>query len=175
MGRPGWGTCDLGAELHGARRSGWRELHDPEAVVEGKVGVEPPSEGGVERLGAVGISHGDDDRLELQTDSCATFRRRCSSRSPLVGSSCIVAPDRLPCTWECPSSRGEVTPAFELSKTSSRVHGWALLVQPANDERLHDVGDPDGRQGPTPRLRWSAFDADALPFGVANPLLERVD
>src|ERR1700722_18064750 len=74
MGRPGWGTCDLGAELHGARRSGWRELHDPEAVVEGKVGVEPPSEGGVERLGAVGISHGDDDRLELQTDSCATFR-----------------------------------------------------------------------------------------------------
>src|ERR1700693_4075542 len=44
----------------------------------------------------------------------------------------------------------DVTPASELSKTSSCVHGWALLVQPANDERLHDVGAPDGRKGPTP-------------------------
>jgi hypothetical protein len=63
MGRPRWGTCDLGAGLHGAQRPGGRELHDPEAVVEGKVSVELPSEGGVERLGAVSVSHGDDDHL----------------------------------------------------------------------------------------------------------------
>src|SRR5580704_9797141 len=74
MGRPGWGTCDFGAKLHGAQRSGWSELHDPETVVEGKVGVEPPSKGCVEHLGAVGISHGEDDRLKLQVDSCAVFR-----------------------------------------------------------------------------------------------------
>src|SRR5271166_2536696 len=74
MGRTGWCTGDFVAELHGAQRSGWRELHDPEAVVVGEVGVEPPSEAGVERLGAVGVSHGDDDDLELQVDSRAVCR-----------------------------------------------------------------------------------------------------
>src|SRR5436305_10914576 len=38
------GRSHLDAELHGAPRPWRRELHDPETVVEWKIGVEPPSE-----------------------------------------------------------------------------------------------------------------------------------
>ena len=74
MGRSGWRPRDVGAELHRTLRSRWRELHDPEAVVEGEVGVEPPAEAGVERLGAIGVGHGDDDRLELEIGRFAARR-----------------------------------------------------------------------------------------------------
>ena len=95
MGRSGWRPRDVGAELHRTLRSRWRELHDPEAVVEGEVGVEPPAEAGVERLGAIGVGHGDDDRLQLEIGRFAARRsasvhRRCSSGSPLSGHEGIV-------------------------------------------------------------------------------------
>jgi hypothetical protein len=44
MGRTGWRTRILRAELQGTQRSRWGELHHPEAIVEGEVGVEPPAE-----------------------------------------------------------------------------------------------------------------------------------
>ena len=75
MGRPGFCRRDLGAELDGARRAGRRELDDAEAVVEGEVGVEPPSETGVERLGPVGVSDRDDHCFELQVHVSETRRR----------------------------------------------------------------------------------------------------
>ncbi len=50
LGRAGRGRRDVRAELNGAPRPGRRELDDPEAVVEGKVGVEPPLEAPIELL-----------------------------------------------------------------------------------------------------------------------------
>jgi len=46
--RAGRGRRDVRAELDRAPRSGRRELNDPEAVIEGEVGVEPPPEFPVE-------------------------------------------------------------------------------------------------------------------------------
>jgi hypothetical protein len=40
-------------------------LDDPEAVIEAKVGVEPPTQALVELLRAIDIRDGDDDRFEL--------------------------------------------------------------------------------------------------------------
>ena len=48
--------------------AGRRELDDPEAVVDGEVGVEPPPEAAVELLRAVDVRDGDDDDLELHVD-----------------------------------------------------------------------------------------------------------
>src|SRR5438128_1623906 len=68
LGRAGGGRRDVRAELDRAPGAGRRELDDPEAVIEGKVGVEPPPEAPIELLRAVDIRDGDDDRLELQVD-----------------------------------------------------------------------------------------------------------
>ena len=65
LGRARRGRGDLRAELDRAPRAGRRELDDPEAVVEGEVGVEPPAEARVERLGAIDVGDRDDDGLEL--------------------------------------------------------------------------------------------------------------
>ena len=46
--RAGHGRRDVRPELDRARRARRRELDDPEAVVEGEVGVEPPPEAAVE-------------------------------------------------------------------------------------------------------------------------------
>src|ERR1700722_5524549 len=149
MGRPGWGTCDLGAELHGAQRSGWRELHDPEAVVEGKVGVEPPSEGCVERLGAVGISHGEDDRLKLQVDSCAVFRPAGfailsvdGAHPGLLWSARISLSHQIGCLapGSAPVLGVRRHPSLRAFEEQCPGPWLALLVQLANDERLRDVG-----------------------------------
>ena len=50
VGGSGFRLRDLGAELERAGRPGRRELHHAETIVEGEVGVEPPSETGIERL-----------------------------------------------------------------------------------------------------------------------------
>src|ERR1700733_12102441 len=44
----------------------------------------------------------------------------------------------------------DVNPTCELSKSNSRVHGWALLVQPANDEtpRRRRPGRQNGTHPP---------------------------
>ena len=68
LGRAGRGRRDVRAELDRAPRAGRRELDDPEAVIEGEVGVEPPPEPPVELLRAVDIRDGDDDHLELHVD-----------------------------------------------------------------------------------------------------------
>ena len=47
---------------------GRRKLDDPEAIIEAKVGVEPPTEPRVELLRAVDIRDGDDDHFELHVD-----------------------------------------------------------------------------------------------------------
>ena len=46
------------------RRAGWRELHDPIALVFGQVGVEPPAERAVELLGAVHVGDRQNDDLQ---------------------------------------------------------------------------------------------------------------
>src|SRR5579864_4616148 len=108
------------AELHGTLRAGWRELHDPKAVVEGEVSVEPPAEAGVERLGAIGVSHRDDDRLELEINQSA-LKRSTGCALSIDGAHlallCLV-PDALshPCERHSPeTSFGlgfDVVPAY---------------------------------------------------------------
>ena len=73
LGRAGRGRRDVRAELDRARRARRRELDDPEAVIEGEVGVEPPSEPPVELLRAVDIRDGDDDHLELHVHDAGSF------------------------------------------------------------------------------------------------------
>src|SRR5262249_37440280 len=68
LGRAGRGRRDVRAELDRALRAGRRELHDPEAVIEAEVGVEPPTEVPIELLRVVDIRDGNDDGLELQVD-----------------------------------------------------------------------------------------------------------
>ena len=66
--RPGRGRVSFvpnWIEHAGARR---RELDDPEAVVDGDVGVEPPAEARVELLRAIDVGDRDDDDLELHVD-----------------------------------------------------------------------------------------------------------
>ena len=78
LGRPGRRRCELGAELDRAPGARRRELDDPEAVVEGEVGVEPPTEAAVELLRAIDVRHRNHDDLELQVDGSrgGTFSRR---------------------------------------------------------------------------------------------------
>jgi hypothetical protein len=66
LGRARLGSGDVGAELDRRRRTRSGELHDPEAVVEGEVGVEPPAEVGVEGLRPVHVRDGYDNGLQLQ-------------------------------------------------------------------------------------------------------------
>ena len=68
LGRARRGRRDVRAELDRARRAGRRELDDPEAVVEGEIGVQPPPQAPVEALGAIDVGHRNDDDLELQID-----------------------------------------------------------------------------------------------------------
>src|SRR5581483_5307082 len=63
LGRPGRGRRDIGAELDRAPRAGRRVLDDPEAVIEGEVGVEPPPQPFVELLRAVDVRDRYDDHL----------------------------------------------------------------------------------------------------------------
>jgi hypothetical protein len=58
---------DVLAEDDGGRRARRRKLdHTP--VLAGKVGIEPPAEAGIKRLGAIDVGDGDDDDLELHVD-----------------------------------------------------------------------------------------------------------
>src|SRR5262249_50537037 len=63
------GRGDLRPELNRTARSGRRELHDPEAVVEGEVRVEPPPEARVKLLRTLDLRNRDDDPPELQADT----------------------------------------------------------------------------------------------------------
>jgi hypothetical protein len=67
--RAGRGRRHVRTELNGTPRARRRELDDPEPVVKGKVGVEPPSEALVELLSPVDIGDGDDERLEFHVDA----------------------------------------------------------------------------------------------------------
>ena len=58
LGRAGRGRRDVRAELNRAPRAGRRELDDPEAVIEGEVGVEPPAQRLIEALGAIDVGDG---------------------------------------------------------------------------------------------------------------------
>ncbi len=69
LGRAGFGRRHVRAELNGAPRAGRCELDDPEAVLEGEVGVEPPPEARVELLRPVDVRDGDDDDFELHVES----------------------------------------------------------------------------------------------------------
>ena len=80
VGRPGRGRGDFRPELYRAPRTGRRELDDPEAVIEGEVGVEPPPEVPVELLRAVDIGDRDDDRPRT---SCQLSRGSSSLPSRL--------------------------------------------------------------------------------------------
>ncbi len=80
LGRAGRGRRDVRAELDRAPRAGRRELDDPEAVIEGEVGVEPPPEVSIELLRAVDIRDGDDEHLELLIDSREFRNSRVAGR-----------------------------------------------------------------------------------------------
>jgi hypothetical protein len=61
---PGPGRGEALAEVNRALRVGRRELHDPEVVADGKVGIQPPAEVLVEALGPVDV--GDIQRHDLE-------------------------------------------------------------------------------------------------------------
>src|SRR5690348_14408534 len=67
LGRAGCGGRDIRAELNRTPRAGRRELDHPEPI-EGKVGVEPPTQVAVKALGTIDVRNRDDDDLELQVD-----------------------------------------------------------------------------------------------------------
>jgi hypothetical protein len=69
LGQARRGRCDVRAELDRATGPRRRKLDDPKAVIEAKIGVEPPTELPIELLGAVDIRNRDDDRFELHVDS----------------------------------------------------------------------------------------------------------
>src|SRR5262249_36091954 len=69
LSRAGGSRRHLRAELDRRRGARWRELDDSEAVVEGEVGIEPPTEVPIELLRTVDIRYRDDDGLELQVSS----------------------------------------------------------------------------------------------------------
>ena len=120
------------AQLDRARRAGWGQLDDAEAVVEREVGVEPPTETGVERLRAVDVGDGDDDGLKLH----APRRRRG-----------VVERRRLmerPGEWELPALTLVSAPAG-FGKTTLLAQ-W--LAGPAREDRRTawlslDAGDSD--------------------------------
>ena len=62
---PGAAERDARAEVDRAGRAGRRHLDHVVAVPGGEVGVEPPAEPRVERLGALDVGDGDGDDLEL--------------------------------------------------------------------------------------------------------------
>src|SRR3954465_6058069 len=66
--RSGHGGSHLRAELDREPGTRWGELDNPEAVVERKVGVQPPAEVGIELLRTVDVGHRNDDDLELEVD-----------------------------------------------------------------------------------------------------------
>jgi hypothetical protein len=67
-GRTWRGRRDSLAEVDRGRRARRCELHDPERVADGKVGVEPPARVAVEALGAFDVRNRDDGDLELHVD-----------------------------------------------------------------------------------------------------------
>jgi len=56
------------AEVDGAGRARRRELHATKRIALDEVGVEPPTQLGVEALGAIVIRDRDDDTFELHLD-----------------------------------------------------------------------------------------------------------
>ena len=68
-----------------------RKLDDPEAVIEAKVGVEPPTELRVKLFRAVDIRDGDDDNLELHVDSRDAVASILRTALVLMAASCVVS------------------------------------------------------------------------------------
>ena len=69
-------------ELDRGRRARRGELHDPVVLVDREVGVEPPPEALVERLGAIDVGHRQHRDLVAHRDAgtpAPASRRRCSS------------------------------------------------------------------------------------------------
>src|SRR5262249_35802426 len=68
-----------------ARRAGRRELDDPHTVIEGEVGVQPPTETAVEALGAIDVRHRNDYDFQLGIDSLSGRGFRCLFIADLCG------------------------------------------------------------------------------------------
>jgi hypothetical protein len=81
--------CDVRAELDRACRTRRRELDDAEAVIEGEVGVESPTEISVELLRALDIRYRDHDDLELQINP------RLFAGNFLSGRGCLLSCVRI--------------------------------------------------------------------------------
>jgi hypothetical protein len=62
-----------------SRRAGGRELHDPERVALGDVGIEPPPQAAVKALGSLDVRNGDHDDFELHVEHARVRGLECRS------------------------------------------------------------------------------------------------
>ena len=114
VSRPRCCLRDLGAKLNGAWRAGWRELDNAETVVEGEVGVEPPSETGLnafERSAfATGITTASSFKSTLPLPMLPSASRCCPSvvlsKASLAGRLVRISRKTIGAPEECPA--GEI-------------------------------------------------------------------
>jgi hypothetical protein len=141
------GRRDVRAELDRAPRAGWRELNDPETVIEAKIGVEPPTEPLVELFRAVNIRDGDDDNLELHVHNLnSSLTDDCRCRDDLI----VPAMYALRTAYVGPPgetglSRSELVDINDGFGKGLRGFLWKIVPDAAGDEPVI-IASSDGRR-----------------------------